>query len=187
MEELNTNAAEGAAENTVDAEQTSPTLTQEHIDDIKEKLRLEQNLPMGVAISALAAIVGAILWGIITVATKYQIGYMAVAVGFLVGYGNRYFGKGIDPVFGIIGGVFAFIGCVLGNYFSLIGFAAQDFGIGFFDALSAVPVGEAMSLVFSEIDFYDILFYGIALYEGYNFSFRQITEDDLKKHIPAVQ
>ena len=112
---------------------------------------------------------------------------MAVAVGFIVGYGNRYFGKGIDPVFGIIGGVFALIGCVLGNYLSLIGFASQEFGVDYFTTLSVVSFGEAMNAVFSDIDVYDILFYGLALYEGYRFSFRQITEDDLKQHLVIEQ
>lgn len=184
MEETNTNLNEGAAETSA---QTPPALTQAQIDDIKDKLRLEQNLPLGIGMSALIAVVGAILWGVITVATKYQIGYMAVAVGFLVGYGNRYFGKGIDPVFGIVGGVFALIGCVFGNYISLIGFASQEFGVSFSTALGVIPFGEAMSAVFSEIDGFDILFYGLALYEGYRFSFRQITEDDLKNHLVMEQ
>lgn len=184
MEETNTNLDGGAAENSV---QTPPALTQSQIDDIKDKLRLEQNLPLGIGISALIAIVGAILWGVITVATNHQIGYMAVAVGFIVGYGNRYFGKGIDPVFGIIGGVFALIGCVIGNYLSLIGFASQEFGVDYFTVLGTIPFGEAMNALFSDIDGYDILFYGLALYEGYKFSFRQITEDDLKQHLVIEQ
>lgn len=182
MEETNTNLDGEAVENSA---QTPPALTQSQIDDIKDKFRHQQNLPLGIAAAALAAIVGAILWGVVTLTTKFQIGYMAIAVGFLVGYCNRYFGKGIDPVFGIIGGVFALIGCVLGNYISLIGFAAQEFGVDYFTALTVIPFDEAMKAVFSDIDVYDILFYGIALYEGYNFSFRKITEDDLKQHLVA--
>lgn len=134
MEELNPNAAEGAAQNPQDDNvngASSDTLTESQVNEIKEKLRTEQNLPFAIGASAVAAIIGGILWGIVTVATQFQIGYMAVAVGFLVGFANRQFGKGIDPVFGVIGGLFALIGCILGNYLSMIGFNQQSLVLTF--------------------------------------------------------
>lgn len=173
-------------EESAEASQTQPqesTVTAEQVQELKEKLKMEQNLTMGILASVAAALVGAALWAVITVATKYQIGYMAVAVGFLVGYANRFAGKGIDQVFGIIGALLAFVGCVLGNYFTVIALAAEFAQMSFFETLTALPLSTVMDILVEDISFYDILFYGIALYEGYKFSFRQITEDDLRKHM----
>jgi len=62
-----------------------------------------------------AAGIGAALWALITVATNYQIGFMALGVGFLVGHSVRAFGKGVDTGFGVLGAVLALAGCLAGK------------------------------------------------------------------------
>ena len=153
-------------------------LNQEELNLKIEKLRLEQNLPFAIIASLGSAIVMAILWAVITVATEYQIGYMAIAVGFIVGYAVKFTGKGIDKIYGIIGAVGALLGCVFGNFLSQIGFVVQDpeIGLSYFEALKMLLLNgqltiEVMKETFSPID---LLFYGIAIYEGYRFSFRKI-------------
>jgi len=47
-----------------------------------QEARDNQNLSLGVGGGIAAAVVGAIIWAIITVVTGYQIGWMAVGVGF---------------------------------------------------------------------------------------------------------
>src|SRR5690606_40980371 len=81
----------------------------------REMLRLEQNLPLALLAGVAAAVLGAVLWAIITVATNLQIGYMAVGLGFLVGYTVRFAGKGLDKVFGILGSALSLGGCLLGD------------------------------------------------------------------------
>src|SRR5690606_10638744 len=97
----------------------------------REMLRLEQNLPLALLAGVAAAVLGAVLWAIITVATHLQIGYMAVGLGFLVGYTVRFAGKGLDKVFGILGAALSLGGCLLGNLFTLVGFIANDEGLGY--------------------------------------------------------
>ncbi len=144
-----------------------------------EKLRMEQNLPLAIIAGVGTGIIGAILWGLITVATNYQIGYMAIAIGAGVGYSMKILGKGIDPIFGIAGGAIAVLSCFIGNFFSIIGFYANEESLGFvetlflFDYAYFIPV---MTETFSAID---LLFYGIAGYEGYKFAFRTFTEADV--------
>ncbi len=72
----------------------------------REEMLAEENLPKGVLYAVIACIVGAAAWGLISVSTGYQIGYMAIGIGFLVGFAMRQ-GKGIRPVFGIIGATLA--------------------------------------------------------------------------------
>ena len=144
-----------------------------------EKIKLEQNLGMAIMGGAGAALTGAILWAIITVVTKFQIGYMAIAIGFFVGYSVRVLGKGISTIFGVIGASFALLGCVFGNFFSLIGFFANEEGLGYFETLSLIDFSMVPEVMIDTFNPMDVLFYGIAIYEGYKFSFRQITEQEL--------
>lgn len=145
----------------------------------REMLRLEQNLPLALLGGAGAAFIGALLWAIITIATNLQIGYMAIALGFLVGYTVRYTGKGMDISFGVLGAILSFAGCLLGNLFTLVGFIANDEGLGYMQVFLGIDyslVPQAMIATFSPID---LLFYGLAIYEGYRFSFRQISPEEL--------
>jgi len=159
----------------------TPTIDKEKWDDFLLRKKMEQSLPMGFIACFVTALAGAILWALISVSTGYQIGYMAIGVGFIVGFGNRYFGKGIDKTFGYMGALFAFLGCLFGNVFTLIGFVAQNEGLSFTDLLFNINWGAipgALGETFSPID---LLFYGIAIYEGYRFSFRRIEDEELKQ------
>jgi hypothetical protein len=115
-----------------------------------------------------AAIIGAIAWAIVTVSTGYQIGFMAIAVGALVGFALR-IGNG-GKAFGILGAFLALFGCVLGNYFSLIAFASAEQHVGFFTALNNVDPAKVVDVMWEDFLSASILFYAIAVYEGYRFS-----------------
>ncbi|TRX65677.1 hypothetical protein EO216_22945 [Flammeovirga kamogawensis] len=133
----------------------------------------------------LAAVIGGMAWAAITVATDYQIGYMAVAVGLLVGYTTRLFGKGVDQIFGILGAALALLGCILGNFMTIIWLVANEQGLSIVETLTLIDftlIPEIMSSSFSPID---LIFYGIALYEGYKFSFRQLSEVEIYENITS--
>jgi len=147
-----------------------------------QKLKLEQNLPMAIIAGAVASILAAILWAVITVSTGYQIGYIAIGVGFIVGLGVRLTGKGISPIFGIIGAIFALIGCAFGNLLSIVGFVAQQEGLGYFSTFLSLDWSVVPSIMSETFSAMDLLFYGFALYFGYKFSFRQISEEEIIEH-----
>ena len=165
-----------------DTSVTLPTPVQEQVapheavrtlsGDVLAALQLEQNLPMGITAGAVVGIIGAVLWAAITAATNYQIGYMALAIGAGVGFGVRYGGNGIDPVFGYAGAGLAILSCVLGNFLSVMAVLADSEGLGYIEILFAFDYSyffDLMSETFSPID---LLFYGIAGWEGYKFAFR---------------
>ena len=137
----------------------------------REEMLAEENLPKGVLYAVIACIVGAAAWGLISVSTGYQIGYMAIGIGFLVGFAMRQ-GKGIRPVFGIIGATLALLSCVLGEFVSIIGYSAKDYDMSYTDVLFGADYAEIFSLMTENLASMTILFYGFAVYEGYKFSFR---------------
>lgn len=141
--------------------------------------RLEQNLPAGITAGLVAALLSAVIWAGITVATGYQIGYMAIGVGALVGFAVRRFGKGYETIFGVVGGGMALLGCLLGNMFAMIGILAKELEIPFAEVLGAMTPSRAIELLGAGFDFIDLLFYGIAAYEGYIFAINKVesTED----------
>ena len=71
---------------------------QQLINDIEGN----QNIQLAVIGGIIAAAVGAAIWAVVTVVTGYQIGWMAVGVGFIVGFAVRIFGKGISKSFGVV-------------------------------------------------------------------------------------
>lgn len=101
------------------------------IELARQRLAAEQKLGAGIAAGAVAAAAGAALWAAITVATGYQIGFMAIGIGFLVGWAVRSAGKGVDKTFGIAGAVLALLGCVVGNLLAAVGLVAKQEGIPF--------------------------------------------------------
>lgn len=158
----------------------TPSVESVDIQELQRQLEAQQNLPMAIIGGLVASLIGAAIWAGITVATKYQIGWLAVGVGFIVGYAVNALGKGVTPLFGYIGAAFALFGCLLGNLLSTCGFVAIEEALPFFQVVFRLlsqpsSVVEVMKLTFSPMD---LLFYGIALYEGYKFSFKAIAPDN---------
>ena len=150
-----------------------------------EQLRAQQNLLGGALAGLAAALLGAAIWAGITFATHFQIGWMAVGVGFLVGVAVRSFGRGIDKVFGIVGAAFSLLGCAVGNLLAVCGAVARQENMAFMDVLSSLDPGIVQELMVATFSPMDLLFYAIAIYEGYRLSFRQLSHEELRALIPG--
>lgn len=148
--------------------------------DMLERLRSSQDYLYGILGGLAATLLSATLWAAITVATEYQIGYMAIAVGLIVGFSVRYFGAGIDTPFGFIGAFMAILGCLAGNVFSQIWFFADYQHMSFFDAFKLVNGAALIDVISETFSPMDLFFYAIALYEGYKFSFRSVTHEEIR-------
>jgi len=120
-----------------------------------------------------AALAGAALWAVVTVLSNYELGIMAVAVGFVVGKSIiTVAGPGVR-VLGYVGAVCSLIGCLLGNLLSAVGFLAQANTVSYFDALGRLDGALAVKLMTVTFSPIDLIFYAIAIYEGYRFAVRK--------------
>ena len=135
------------------------------------------NLGKAIAAALGAAVVGAVLWAVVTVMTKYQIGIMAIGVGFLVGWAVRVTGRSGAPVLGYVGAVFALIGCLLGNLLTISGFISAETAVPLSDALAKLLLQPATAVSMMQESFspMDLVFYAIAVYEGYKIARRPVT------------
>jgi hypothetical protein len=91
-----------------------------------------------------------------------------------VGWAVRRFGRGQEPVYGVLGGGFALLGCLLGNLLSACAFLAASESKSVFEVLGPVLgdaelVSRLMQATFNPMD---LLFYAIAVYEGYKLARR---------------
>ncbi len=166
-----------------EAETPSVEVDEIALRSFMQKAESEQNLLGGTLAGAGAALLGAAIWAAITATTHFQIGWMAVGVGFLVGFAVRSVGKGMSSSFGIVGAVMALAGCVLGNYLAVCVSIAQHFEISFLDVATGMSFSQIAEVVKETFHILDVLFYGIAVYEGYKLSFRQISEEEIRQFV----
>ena len=154
--------------------------------DDYEKLRLEQNFLRGITGGIIGGIIGIILWVTITSAIKYQIDYKAISsiasivVGLIVGFAIRIFGKGVDKIFGISGIIITFLACSIGNFLSLVVLAAIKDNVSYFEFLKNIDMSAFVKVIKEAFNPADLLFYVPAIFSGYIFSFRKITEKDIE-------
>ena len=166
-----------------DSEQVnfSVEIDQMKLDRHMQEMRDNQNLAMGVLGGIGAAALGAWVWAMVTYYTDYQIGWMAIGVGFLVGYSVRQFGKGVDTSFGVIGAVFSLAGCLAGNLLTICVFIAKEEGVEVTAVLSQLDFDTVVEMLVETFNPMDLLFYGFALYYGYKYSFYQVTDEKLRE------
>ena len=167
-----------------ETEATPPPAPEPAIDEAQlryalEQLRSEENFPLALIAGAVAAAVGAAAWTAITVVTGYQIGFMAIGVGLLVAFTVRAAGKGMSPKFQIAGAGFALLGCAVGNFLTVCWFIADYEQMPFVDVLTQLDPAAIPDLMISTFSGMDLLFYALAVYEGYRLSLRQVSESDL--------
>lgn len=153
-----------------------PNYQQLILESRLKRQREDQNLGAGLIAGIVAAAIGATAWAVVTALTEFQIGFMAVGVGFLVGWSIRQFGKGVDQIFGIAAAVLSLLGCVAGNLLSSCIFIANQTNEPIASVLGRVNVDIAIEIMKATFSPMDLLFYGLALYFGYKYSLRLATE-----------
>jgi hypothetical protein len=139
-----------------------------------DRLKREQRFGGAVLAGSVAALLGAIVWAAITVATKYQIGWMAVGIGALVGITMRKVGRGVEARFGVVAAALALLGCLLGNLFAAVGMVASTGEESFFSLLARVDFDVAKEILAATFSPMDLLFYGIAVMEAFKFAFDRV-------------
>jgi len=132
----------------------------------------EENLPFGILAGTVAAIVGALIWMGITVATGMHVGYVALGVGALVGLAVRYVGHGSSMIFGIIGAVFTLIGCLGGEILTMVQLSTTP-QHDFYSVLTTVDLTQLVPRILDKTDPIMYLIYAIGIFEGYKLSIRK--------------
>lgn len=129
--------------------------------------RQEGNLLLAIIGGLLSSILVASLWALITVNAQAQWVIMGIVAGLVVGYIVHLMARGRNLSISIVGGFFALLSCVLGDYLTNVGFIAQSEGLGYFEALSMINNAYFFEIAFLDFNFFSLIVYGIAAYEGF--------------------
>lgn len=149
--------------------------------EILNQLRQQQDLTKAVIAGVIAALLCSVLWATFTVYTTIQFSEMALLLGAGVGFAMRRTGKGIDSIFGVAGAIISLIGCVMGNFLSVIGFLSNENDLGYFDTLVKFDYSYFGEVMFATFDIRHIFFYLLAISVGFALSKKTITDKDVKE------
>lgn len=154
------------------SEETAPTLR----EPVSSEHAAGENFVTGAIAGSVAALVGAGIWAAITAYSGYQIGYMALGVGFLVGIVMKKAGNGRSAAFGILAAVIAVIGCVAGNLLSACSFVADEYSLSLMEVLANLSPDYALELLVGQTSPIDALFYFLAVSTAFRTSRHVETE-----------
>jgi hypothetical protein len=145
------------------------------------ELQTRQNFSVAAVGGLATALVGAMVWALLAATTSYQLGWMAVGMGLLVGGAVRVLGRGMDKSFGCLGAAISVFGCLLGNFLSICTAIAGQEGLSPQTVVTHICGNPAMipGAMLATFHSMDLLFYGIAIYAGYRFSFHRATETEI--------
>lgn len=177
---LATDGADTAPES--DIEMTSG-YRRDQVERALFEIQSEQNLVTGTVAGVVAGAVGAAIWTVVTVVTTLQIGWLAVGIGCLVGAAVRWGGRGTTQVFGIVGAVLALVSVLVGNFVSMMGLWAAELELSYVQMAMQFDYSQTFPIMAASFSPTDLLFYGIAVWEGYRFSIRQITDEEIHERL----
>ena len=116
----------------------------------------------------LGALIGAFVWGQIVKLTEYEVGYVAIGVGFLCGWAVGFFSQGGRGIpFQFIAAVTSVLGIFFGKYYAIYLILVKEYGPEFSKAVSLFSKDyfEFFREIISEVsELIDFLFYGLAIY-----------------------
>lgn len=81
-----------------------------------EKLLGEQNFTAAAIAGAVAAVLAAVAFAIVTWKWPFSYGFAAVGIGIMVGAAMQYLGRGIETKFAVLAAIYTVLGCALGIF-----------------------------------------------------------------------
>lgn len=146
------------------------------INDTIENEEKKVNMAGAIGLGAVAAIVGGVIWYYITIFSQREFGYVALGLGYLIGYGV-YFGAGKNRAhkLQIIAGVLTLVTIFLTEWYIQNYFLNEYFGLHpeeFPNFTPGLPIELPMfSSVFLEslLSPIGLLIYAIGAYVAYQF------------------
>jgi hypothetical protein len=153
----------------------------------EQKLLREQNLVAGTAAALVAGLIGAAVWAGIGYAFEIQIGWLAIGIGALVGMAMRIFGKGVQMHLPVIAGGIALLSVVLGNLLTTFAFVAKAHSVTLLEVAGGFDYSYLGAVMAETFSFMDVLFYGLAIWQAFQLSFRVDLNPSYEEYTPATQ
>jgi hypothetical protein len=148
---------------------------------VLKKLRRYQSFLYALIGGLLVTVASSVGWAFITALTGYQGLFMALGVGLLVGIAVRYFGAGINRIFGILAALLTLAGSLLGYYLSQTGFLEEVQLAGIIKLLDYLSPDLMLNTMRDTFVALDLLFCGLAALLAYFLAIRRINSRKMAK------
>ena len=168
----------------IDFEPEMQAAPKPEIDPVKlqhyvDMRRSQQQLPFATLAGFVGALIGTAIWLGFTVAVKIQIGWMAVAVGLIVGVMVRHTGQGFDRVFGLMAAVVSLAGCAMGTLLAgcwLLSIESEE--LFFADLVLSLTPGLVTAILQAMLSTTNLVFGGVAVIAAYWISIRRLRRGE---------
>ncbi len=132
-------------------------------DDLAEKLLSEQNFGAAVVSGAVATVLAAVIYGVITSTWNFAYSFAAAGIGIVIGLTMQYSGRGITTIFAVMAGVYTVAGCMLGNFFTAVIDTARTYSASPIDVLLGSFGPVRANWFVSGILLVDLVFWTVAV------------------------
>ena len=147
---------------------------QQHDQKSKTSASSGQNLPLGFAAAVGAMIVGTVLW--ILIVQKFQATWMSFVVAFGIGSALKYIGKAKEMWVGVVSAFLTLIAALAGNLATAIFIVVTKKGGTPGAVLAGLDFGTAVIYLKALAGPMGIIFYAVAIYIGFWFSFTHVPK-----------
>lgn len=146
-------------------------ISQSEYDDMLDSINNDSNLVLGIVYGLLLGIVGAVIWAIVVKFTGYNMGIVAILVGWLVSEGFVLAGRSTSNLIGLIAGGIALQSIFLGEALSMIVIVAEYWNVPILEAVQNMYLTKLPQLIIESSNIYNLIFYFIAVRYAYRRSF----------------
>ena len=146
-----------------------------------KKLRRYQSFLYALIGGILFTTIASVGWAYITAMTGYQAVYMALGVGLLVGIAVRFFGAGVNRIFGILAALLALAGSLLGYFLCQAGFPVEVQLAGIIKVPGYLKPELMLNTMWNSFVLLDLVFYGLAALLAYFLAIRRINSRKMAK------
>ena len=150
---------------------------QEHIE-VATRLLAEQNFPAAVIAGAVAAVLGAIAYGMFSPYLGQGYGFAIAAVGCFVGFAIGFLGRGIESRFGVLAGLCAIAGCLLGYVVRAMLTATPRSATSLMDVFGNKPISELVSDAGHYFYLIDLVYWFIAVFAAVFLAKRGLSREE---------
>lgn len=140
---------------------------------------LKGNIALGLVGGVLAGGAAVGIWTAVAALTGQLGTWMVLAVGVLVGLGVRALGRGITPVFSLMGASLAVLACLLGDVCVTLIATAQQAELPLSQLIATLDVRALLERLLAGFQPMDLLFYAFAVYQGSDRAVRRIKDEEL--------
>ncbi len=161
----------GEINSPADDDQRTVEMTASEYDDFIASINQKANNSLGVLLGIGFGFVGATAWAIISKLTGYNIGFIAIFIGFLVGQGFVNAGRSTKPIMGVIAAIIALLSTLLGNLAFAFLQIADYHSMNVIDLVINFDYHYLLNLIIDMHTAFDIIFYTLAASAAYKRSF----------------